>query len=255
MSTVKRIACLVLALIMTLGVALPALAATTTITNQDNSYDYFEYYSSGAWHDLNTPYHYDAQGDIAYCIEHEKDPPSSGGTTYNDFDPSEIFGGSTITGIQAILDHGYPANSGGLSGAKAHFATANAIRAWIRESAGQGYNFMLLSSNHIRAKSGAGDVWAFFLELMGYARSGATTGGSSGGEIVVSATRLTWQLVGGQLQAVMTVRAPDGYTIQPSHSSVNISGYTGGTYDSLILTAPLSKHWRPGISTSCAAAT
>lgn len=99
---------------------------------------------------------------------------------------------------------------------------------------------MLLSSNHIRAKSGAGDVWTFFLELMGYARSGATTGGSSGGEIVVSATRLTWQLVGGQLQATMTVRAPDGYTIQPSHSSVNISGYTGGTYDSLIITAPLS---------------
>ena len=223
MSRAKRILAFILAMTTALGIALPALAVTTTITNQDNSYDYFEYQNSTGWHDLNTPYHYDASGNVAYCIEHEKDPPSSGGTTYNDFDPSEIFGGSTITGIQAILDHGYPANSGGLSSAEAHYATANAIRAWIRESAGQGYNFMLVSSGNIRAKSGAENVWSFFNELLGYARSGATTGsGSSGGEIIVSAVnlQLTWQLVGGQLQTSMTVQAPDGYTIQPSHSSV-----------------------------------
>lgn len=243
MSRAKRILAFILAMTTALGIALPALAVTTTITNQDNSYDYFEYQNSTGWHDLNTPYHYDASGNVAYCIEHEKDPPSSGGTTYNDFDPSEIFGGSTITGIQAILDHGYPANSGGLSSAEAHYATANAIRAWIRESAGQGYNFMLVSSGNIRAKSGAENVWSFFNELLGYARSGATTGsGSSGGEIIVSAVnlQLTWQLVGGQLQTSMTVQAPDGYTIQPSHSSVQISGYTGGTYDSLTITAPTS---------------
>ncbi len=243
-SKIKRITCLVLAMATVLSIALPALAATTTITNQDNPTDFFEYYgSNGQWNDLNTPYHYDASGNVAYCIEHEKDPPSSSGTTYNNFDPSEIFSGSTITGIQAILDHGYPASSGGLGSAQAHYATANAIRAWIRESAGQGYNFMLVSSGHIRVKSGYESVWNFFNELLGYARAGATTGGgSSGGEIIVSAQnlRLTWQLVGGQLQTNMTVQAPNGYTIQPSHSSVQISGYTGGTYDELTITAPTS---------------
>lgn len=240
-SKIKRILCFALVLLSVLGVALPALAVTTTITNQDNPTDFFEYQNSTGWHDLNTPYHYDASGNVAYCIEHEKDPPSSGGTTYNDFDPSEIFGGSTITGIQAILDHGYPASSGGPSSAKAHYATANAIRAWIRESAGQGYNFMVVSSGHIRAKSGYEDVWNFFLELLGYARAGATTGGSSsGGEIRVSSDNLTWQVVGGQLQTAMTVEAPNGYTIQPSNSAVRISGYTGGTYDSLTITAPMS---------------
>ena len=242
-SKIKRILCFALALLTVLGVALPALAATTTITNQDNPTDYFEYYgSNGAWNDLNTPYHYDASGNVAYCIEHEKDPPSSSGTTYNDFDPSEIFSGSTVTGIQAILDHGYPASSGGLSSAKAHYATANAIRAWIRESAGQGYNFMLVSSGYVRAKSGYEDVWSFFQELLGYAHSGSTTGGGSGGEIIVSAQnlKLTWQVVNGQLQTSMTVQAPSGYTIQPSHSSVQISGYTGGTSDSLTITAPMS---------------
>ena len=240
-SKIKRILCFALVLLSVLGVALPALAVATTITNQDNPTDFFEYQNSTGWHDLNTPYHYDASGNVAYCIEHEKDPPSSGGTTYNDFDPSEIFGGSTITGIQAILDHGYPASSGGLSSAKAHYATANAIRAWIRESAGQGYNFMVVSSGHIRAKSGYEDVWNFFLELLGYARAGATTGGSSsGGDIHVSSDNLTWQVVGGQLQTGMTVEAPNGYTIQPSNSAVRISGYTGGTYDSLTITAPMS---------------
>ena len=132
MQRYRKIVCLALAVLMLLGLMSPALAASTVITNQDNSYDYFEYYgSNGEWNDLNTPYHYDSAGNLAYCIEHKKDPPSSGGTSYSDFDPSAIFSGSTITGIQAILDHGYPVSSGGLSSAEAHYATANALRAWI----------------------------------------------------------------------------------------------------------------------------
>lgn len=243
MQRYRKIVCLALAVLMLLGLMSPALAASTVITNQDNSYDYFEYYgSNGEWNDLNTPYHYDSAGNIAYCVEHKKDPPSSGGTSYSDFDPSAIFSGSTITGIQAILDHGYPVSSGGLSSAEAHYATANALRAWIYESAGQGYNFMDVSRGYVRAKEGAEHVWNLFMRLLSYGRSGQTTGGGSGGEIIVSAPnfRLTWQLVGGRLQTSLTVQAPNGYTIQPSHSDVTIQGYTGGTHDELIITAPVS---------------
>lgn len=243
MQRYRKIVCLALAVLMLLGLMSPALAASTVITNQDNSYDYFEYYgSNGEWNDLNTPYHYDSAGNLAYCIEHKKDPPSSGGTSYSDFDPSAIFSGSTITGIQAILDHGYPVSSGGLSSAEAHYATANALRAWIYESAGQGYNFMDVSRGYIRAKDGAEHVWNLFMRLLSYGRSGQTTGGGSGGEIIVSAPnfRLTWQLVDGRLQTSLTVQAPNGYTIQPSHSDVTIQGYTGGTHDELIITAPVS---------------
>lgn len=243
MQRYRKIVCLALAVLMLLGLMSPALAASTVITNQDNSYDYFEYYgSNGEWNDLNTPYHYDSAGNLAYCIEHKKDPPSSGGTSYSDFDPSAIFSGSTITGIQAILDHGYPVSSGGLSSAEAHYATANALRAWIYESAGQGYNFMDVSRGYIRAKDGAEHVWNLFMRLLAYGRSGQTTGGGSGGEIIVSAPnfRLTWQLVDGRLQTSLTVQAPNGYTIQPSHSDVTIQGYTGGTHDELIITAPVS---------------
>ncbi len=243
MQRYRKIVCLALAVLMLLGLMSPALAASTVITNQDNSYDYFEYYgSNGEWNDLNTPYHYDSAGNLAYCIEHKKDPPSSGGTSYSDFDPSTIFSGSTITGIQAILDHGYPVSSGGLSSAEAHYATANALRAWIYESAGQGYNFMDVNRGYVRAKEGAEQVWNLFMRLLAYGRSGQTTGGGSGGEIIVSAPnfRLTWQLVDGRLQTSLTVQAPNGYTIQPSHSDVTIQGYTGGTHDELTITAPVS---------------
>lgn len=240
MKRFRQSLCLLLACFMLLGIVTPAMAASTVITNDDNSYDYFEYYNSEGWHDLNTPYHYDSAGNLAYCIEHEKDPPSSGGTSYSDFDPSAIFSGSTITGIQAILDHGYPVSTGGLSAAEAHYATANALRAWIYESSGQGYNFMDVSRGYIRAKDGAENVWDLFLTLLAYGRSGQTTGGGSGGEIVVSDINLTWQLYGGELMAELTVQAPDGYTIQPSHSAVEIYGYTGGTYDELTITAPTS---------------
>lgn len=238
MKHLKQTLCLVLALAMLLGFAAPVMAAATTITNEDIPYDYFEYYSNG-WRDLNTPVHRDASGNYAYCIEHMKDPPSSS-TEYTDFDATAIFSSSTITGIQAIIDHGYPITTGGLSASKAHYATANAIRYWIKESAGIGYNFMDPNDpSKVRAKADAADCWAFCMELLGYARAGATTGGS-GGEIVVSAPNLTWQLVNGQLTASLTVRAPDGYTITPSSDDITIQGYTGGTYDELTITAPLS---------------
>ena len=240
MNHLKRTLSLLLAVILLLGIAAPALAATTTISDEDIPYDYFEYYNDG-WHDLNTPVHRDASGNYAYCIEHMKDPPSSS-TQYTDFNAAAIFSSTTITGIQAIIDHGYPITTGGLGASKAHYATANAIRFWIKESAGVGYNFMAdpSDSSKVRAKSDATDCWAFCMQLLQYARAGATTGGGSGGEIVVSDVNLTWQLVGGQLSAELTVTAPDGYTIQPSHSQVQISGYTGGSYDELTITAPTS---------------
>lgn len=43
MNTIKRILCFALTLISILGMALPALALTTTITDEDIPYDFFEY--------------------------------------------------------------------------------------------------------------------------------------------------------------------------------------------------------------------
>lgn len=240
MNTIKHILCFALALISVLGVALPALALTTTITDEDIPYDFFEYRKEGSWRDLNTPVHRDASGNYAYCIEHMKDPPSSS-TEYTDFNAAAVFNSTTITGIQAIIDHGYPVSTGGLSGSKAHYATANAIRFWIKESAGVGYDFMNPNDpSKVRAKSDAADCWAFCMQLLNYARAGSTTGGSGGGKVLVSPSNPTWQFVNGQLVTQLGVRSSDGYTIEPSYSSVRISGYTGGAYDMLTITAPTS---------------
>ncbi|MDL2218021.1 hypothetical protein LJC27_05125, partial [Christensenellaceae bacterium OttesenSCG-928-M15] len=236
----KKILCFILTALLLFCYAAPAFAETTKISDEDIPYDFFEYYSGGSWHDLNTPVHRDSSGNYAYCLDHEKEPPGSS-TVYSDFDAAVVFNPTTIRGIQAILDHGYPVSTGGIGSSKAHYATANAIRWWIKESTGIGYNFMTPGSSNLRAKSDAADCWAFAQELLGYARAGATTGGSnSGGEIVVSNMNLTWQLVGGQLQASLTIQAPDGYTITPSTNQISISGYTGGTRDTLTITAPLS---------------
>lgn len=238
MNTIKRILCFVLVLISVFGAVLPALALTTTITDEDIPYDFFEYSKDGSWHDLNTPVHRDASGNYAYCIEHMKDPPSSS-TKYTDFNASAVFSSTTITGIQAIIDHGYPVSTGGLSASKAHYATANAIRFWIKESTGIGYNFMNPDDpSKVRAKSDAADCWAFCMQLLSYARNGSIAGGNSGGRVIVSPSNPTWQLLNGQLVTQLVVRSSDGYTIQPSHSSVKISGYTGRTYDELTITAP-----------------
>lgn len=175
--------CLVLTFALLLPMTVGALADTTIGTDASRP-EYFEALGgSGNYNPLKTPYHYDrTTGNVAYCLEHKKDSPSSS-AAYTDFDPSALWGHNTVTGIQAIVDHGYPNSTGGLTEEQAHYATANAIRAWMKESADVGYNFMRVDEGHIRPLSGtaAQETWVFFLELLGYARAGATLGGTSGG--------------------------------------------------------------------------
>lgn len=175
--------CLVLTFALLLPMTVGALADTTIGTDASRP-EYFEALGgSGSYNPLKTPYHYDkTTGNVAYCLEHKKDSPSSS-AAYTDFAPSALWGHNTVTGIQAIVDHGYPNSCGGLSEEQAHYATANAIRAWMKESADVGYNFIRVDEGHIRPLSGtaAQETWVFFLELLGYARAGATLGGTSGG--------------------------------------------------------------------------
>lgn len=234
--------CLVLTFALLLPMTVGALADTTIGTDASRP-EYFEALGgSGSYNPLKTPYHYDkTTGNVAYCLEHKKDSPSSS-AAYTDFDPSALWGHNTVTGMQAIVDHGYPNSNGGLSEEQAHYATANAIRAWMKESADVGYNFMRVDEGHIRPLSGtaAQETWVFFLELLGYARAGATLGGTSGGMVRVYPANPVWEVQGNQLVTRIEVSSSDGYTIRRSSAEVDIAGYTGGTEDTLTLTAPLS---------------
>lgn len=238
----RALLCLVLAASLLLPMTVGALAGSTTIGTDASRPEYFEALgASGNYNPLKTPYHYDkTTGNVAYCLEHKKDSPSSS-AEYTDFDASALWGQNTVTGIQAIVDHGYPNSCGGLSEEQAHYATANAIRAWMKESADVGYEFMRVDKGHVRPLSGtaAQQTWDFFLELLGYARAGDVLSGG-GRTVRVSPREAVWTVDGDVLRTRIEVVSSDGYALSRSHSQVSVSGYTGGTYDVLDVTAPAS---------------
>lgn len=203
----------------------------------EDLYDYFEYYEDGAWQDLNTVMYTDtADGDVGYCIEHEAKPPRPS-VDYVPYDISNLFNNYTLTGIQAILNRGYPADNNGFSDEAAFYATANALRFWIKESCGQGYDFMILSNGRVRAKSGGEAVWNWCMELLQYARNQDVGGSAS---VYVSPSSPKWTLSNGQLTTSLSVSSSNGYSITASDPEVTISGYTGGRSDRLTITAPAS---------------
>lgn len=237
----RTLLCLVLVGSLLLSMTVEALADLTTIGTDASRPEYFEALgASGNYNPLKTPYHYDrTTGNVAYCLEHKKDSPSSS-AEYTDFDASALWGQNTLTGIQAIVDHGYPNHDGGLTEEQAHYATANAIRTWMKESADVGYEFMLVDRGHIHPLSGtaAQQTWDFFLELLGHARAGNVLSGG-GGTVRVSPREATWEVDGDVLRACIEVISSDGYALS-SHEQVSVSGYTGGTHDVLDVTAPIS---------------
>ena len=223
-----------LLLVLMLLCSLCATALALSVSDQD-LFDWFEYYRDGTWNDLNTIIYRDTStGNIGYCIEHEAKPPRES-LNYVPYDPYYLFNSYTLTGIQAILNHGYPANSNGFSAESAFYATANAMRFWIKESCGQGYDFMYLPNGLIRVKSGGESVWNWCMELLQYARNQDTGGSAS---LNVSPTSPQWSVVNGQLTTTVSVSSSYGYSVTPSNSNINISGYTGGRRDTLTITAP-----------------
>lgn len=231
-STKNRIFSILLTMLLLFSFCSTAFALN--IVDED-LYDYFEYYEDGTWQDLNTVMYTDsADGDVGYCIEHEAKPPRPS-VDYVPYDISNLFNNYTLTGIQAILNRGYPADNNGFSDEAAFYATANALRFWIKESCGQGYDFMILSNGRVRAKSGGEAVWDWCLELLQYARNQDVGGSAS---VYVSPSSPKWTLSNGQLTTTLSVSSSNGYSITASDPEVSISGYTGGRSDNLTITVP-----------------
>ncbi len=230
----KRILGAILLVFLLAGISATAMALNVT---DHDLYDWFEYYRDGAWHDLNTVMYFDtSSGNVGYCVEHEAKPPRES-IDYTPFDPATMFTGTTMTGIQAILNHGFPAKNAGFSDDDAFYATANAIRFWIKESCGQGYDFMLLSNGCIRVKSDGEAVWNWCMELLNCAR---TQDVGSNATVHLSTLFPKWSLIDGQLVTTLNVTSTYGYSVTANQSSVTISGYTGGRNDALTITAPAS---------------
>ncbi len=253
-----------LALVVTVAAVTVVLVATPTLTawatqyigtrNAAASYFDFRNSTSSGWNPLLTPLHFESSsknptpssGNVAYCLEHKKDFPL-GNETYKHFDPTSIYNRKTLTGLQVIMQRGYPAADGGLSASEARYATANALRAWIYERGVGGYAFMDLRGYDPKdsgtwklvkpASSGYKDVFKFMLALLADARAG------DGLNPTVSISQPTMKLVNGAYTGTVRVSLTDcngGFKIKSKSSWLSVSGYTGKNGNVLTLSAPRS---------------
>lgn len=223
---------------------LTALAASQVTVNSDSNsgYDYYEYLSgSGDWEDLNTPRHViNETGDVAYCLQHKLGNPHGQG--YSSMNPLDNYSSRTVTGIQIILENGYPCNTNGFSAIEAQYATANAVRFWLSEEGADGqWNFTNRAErpNAIRAKSGYQSLLNWSDHLLQLARNQQLLSHSvsfspssmeltTSGDYFVGTTR------------VSLVNCSGGYTLDqgslPSGSVVE--GFTGRNGDTLTIKVP-----------------
>lgn len=244
----KRIMALLLCLLTVIGV-LPGVAlaapSTVTIESQTNSaFDYLQYYSDGAWKDLNTPRHWIEQtGEVVYCVEHAADNPH--GDTYTATSPSSVFSASTLSGLNSILMYGYPNNKpSGFTDDEARQATANAIRFWLSEQGeAESYSFTNRNANpnSIRAKSGYEHVLEWADELLAKARARqelphAIAFTPSTVELTANGSGFSGQT------AVKLTNINSGYTLNTNSlpAGASVSGYTGNRSETLTIIVPAS---------------
>ena len=248
----KRIVTLIILVSMMLTFFMSPMIANATPSNNPQFTTglasaagyYMEVYTDGVWSDLKTPKHWDtATNDIAYCLNHPMDYPV-GTQMYFPMNPTTMFSTTTMNGLYTILSHGYPNTTGGLPDDMARYATSNAVRAWLSESEGIGYNYMNVNNNLIRAKSGTPWAYDWMIGLLNLARAGnASYLNWSGREVTTEPSTVKLTLQGGNLVGTCTVDSPSGtyeidYNMLPS--GVSISGFTGNDNDTLTITAPVS---------------
>ena len=246
--TTKRIMALLMCLLTIIGLipgAAFAAQSTVTIESQTNSaFDYLEYYSNGAWKDLNTPRHWIEQtGEIVYCVEHAAGNPH--GDNYTATSPASVFSASTLSGLNSILMYGYPNNRpSGFTDDEARQATANAIRFWLSEQGeAESYSFTNRRTNPdaIRAKSGYEHVLEYADELLAKARARQELPHSI--DFSTSTVQLTANGSGfsGQTSVRLT-NINSGYTLDTSAlpAGASVSGYTGSRSETLTITIPAS---------------
>lgn len=218
--------------------------ADTAVITSGTMYSYFQTYNtSGTWVDLQTPAHWiTATGEVAYCLQTSKDNPYNGG--YYSIDGEEVYDDYVLTGLRAILTHGYPADSGGFDDQAARYATANAIRFWLAENHCDGvpqYLNLTVNGDWIRGKYGCEDLFDWCIGLVNLARTQT---------VVISDASLTFNpseislTQNGQYfsgSAYLNKGISGDYSLMDNSpdGSLIISGHTGVQSETLNLSIPV----------------
>ena len=207
------------------------VTVTTTLTNS-----YFQTLtSSGRWNGIGTPLHTIAEtGQVAYCLQTDYRSPEGSG--YTSIDGSDYYDQTTLNGLQAILENGYPVSSGGYSADEARYATANAIRFWLAERGCEGVpGWMDYSrfSQFLKGAPGHEDLFDWAIYLLNQARNQNVQNGS----IELSPSDLTLVQEGKYFvgQTTVTLNNCSSYSIDmyTLPFGTEIDGVTGNSGDTI----------------------
>ena len=246
----KKLIILIIVAILIVAFLITNVFAAFPVTTRNTTHWFYKLYN-GSWGTLKTPRFYNKYTYAEYyCLQPRQDYPAS--TYYSSSNVIGSYSTRVKTGLQIILQNGYPYNYMGLNQEQARYITANAIRAWLSET-GQPYqyNFMNLGGysdsqlryyadrgeipNKIRA-NGYNTMLRKMVDLLILARNqdsyrdismGTPTMTISGNYFVGTAT-------------VNLTRLNQGYTVNTSSlpSGSTISGYTGKSGDTLTIKIP-----------------
>lgn len=241
----RKLAVLFCTLLIFCGILpVTAYADNATVTT-GSMYSYFQTFgSNGIWKDIQTPSHWiTSTGEVAYCLQTSKDSPYNSG--YHTVDGADYYNTRVLTGLQAILENGYPVSNGGYDDEQARYATANAIRFWLAENYCDGvpqYLNLNVNGDWIRGKSGYEDLYYWSLSLLQLARDQAASSPSAGSISFSPATvNLTENgaYFTGSTKVVSTINSAYGISDNlPSGSSVD--GYTMTSGDTLSIRIPVA---------------
>ena len=223
------------------GSTLPATAFAADVTvSTTNTASYFQTFSSqGIWKSILTPQHtINETGQVAYCLQPSMDSPYNSG--YTEDSGWNYYDGTTMIGLQAILENGYPNFTGGFTDDQARYATANAIRFWVAErGCGGSLAWMDLTkySQFFRAVPDYEDLFNWCIALVGCARTQSVIEHSAW----MSSPTVTES--GDYFEVTTTVYLENcdwGYTIDESAlpPGSSISGYTADSGDQLTIRIP-----------------
>ncbi len=222
--------------------SLTAFAADVTVSTT-NSTAYFQTFSSkGVWVDIGTPLHtVNGTGQVAYCLQTDYSSPSGSG--YSSIDGADYYDQTTLNGLRAILENGYPTSDGGFGADQARYATANAIRFFLAERGAEGVPAWMDQSRYsqfFRAKSGYEALFNWCLSLLESARAQNVASASL---VLDPATVTLRQEENGFVGEVsVTLKKCSGYELDfyTMPFELEVDGYTGKSGDVLTISVPLS---------------
>lgn len=222
--------------------SLTAFAADVTVSTTYST-AYFQTFSSkGVWVDIGTPLHtVNGTGQVAYCLQTDYSSPSGSG--YSSIDGADYYDQTTLNGLRAILENGYPTSDGGFGADQARYATANAIRFFLAERGAEGVPTWMDQSRYsqfFRAKSGYEALFNWCMSLLESAR--AQNVSSAGIVLDPAVVTLREEESGFVGEVSVTLKNCSGYELDgyTMPFELEVDGYTGKSGDVLTVRTPLS---------------